>query len=132
MRNSQILERVLPLMNRVSTPRGPTARSSWGVVPATRRAAPARWLGEAYPRIRTTARTVYPGLPSRSAAQAVRARSITRLRLGAPPAANCREHTSELQSRRDLVCRLLLEKKKLIGITSVIRTAPHISTISPE
>src|SRR5690349_23039548 len=24
------------------------------------------------------------------------------------------EHTSELQSRRDLVCRLLLEKKKLI------------------
>src|SRR5690349_23947876 len=26
------------------------------------------------------------------------------------------EHTSELQSRRDLVCRLLLEKKKLIEI----------------
>src|SRR5438874_10627831 len=25
------------------------------------------------------------------------------------------EHTSELQSRRDLVCRLLLEKKKLVG-----------------
>src|SRR5690349_22144423 len=25
------------------------------------------------------------------------------------------EHTSELQSRRDLVCRLLLEKKKLDG-----------------
>src|SRR5690349_23431444 len=25
------------------------------------------------------------------------------------------EHTSELQSRRDLVCRLLLEKKKLFG-----------------
>src|SRR2546428_8316934 len=25
------------------------------------------------------------------------------------------EHTSELQSRSDLVCRLLLEKKKLIG-----------------
>src|SRR5204862_6950861 len=25
------------------------------------------------------------------------------------------EHTSELQSRRDLVCRLLLEKKKTIG-----------------
>src|SRR5438874_2908706 len=25
------------------------------------------------------------------------------------------EHTSELQSRRDLVCRLLLEKKKKIG-----------------
>src|SRR5204862_6343523 len=32
----------------------------------------------------------------------------------APPVINQRseEHTSELQSRRDLVCRLLLEKKK--------------------
>src|SRR5690349_23082166 len=28
------------------------------------------------------------------------------------------EHTSELQSRRDLVCRLLLEKKKIKGIFS--------------
>src|SRR5690349_23730012 len=27
------------------------------------------------------------------------------------------EHTSELQSRRDLVCRLLLEKKKIKNIT---------------
>src|SRR5690349_22864754 len=33
------------------------------------------------------------------------------------------EHTSELQSRRDLVCRLLLEKKK----KNKIRT-PHIYT----
>src|SRR5690349_23882557 len=30
------------------------------------------------------------------------------------------EHTSELQSRRDLVCRLLLEKKKPAG-----RPGPH-------
>src|SRR6267378_151557 len=30
------------------------------------------------------------------------------------PAARSEEHTSELQSRRDLVCRLLLEKKKAI------------------
>src|SRR6266496_2256551 len=29
-----------------------------------------------------------------------------------PPQARSEEHTSELQSRRDLVCRLLLEKKK--------------------
>src|SRR5207247_11457685 len=29
-----------------------------------------------------------------------------------PPAARSEEHTSELQSRVDLVCRLLLEKKK--------------------
>src|SRR5438105_6303584 len=28
------------------------------------------------------------------------------------------EHTSELQSRVDLVCRLLLEKKKIVGATS--------------
>src|SRR5690349_23018884 len=28
--------------------------------------------------------------------------------------ARSEEHTSELQSRRDLVCRLLLEKKKMI------------------
>src|SRR5690349_23624130 len=28
------------------------------------------------------------------------------------PVARSEEHTSELQSRRDLVCRLLLEKKK--------------------
>src|SRR5204862_7041317 len=33
-------------------------------------------------------------------------------RLG-PPGSRSEEHTSELQSRRDLVCRLLLEKKKL-------------------
>src|SRR5438874_5446994 len=30
----------------------------------------------------------------------------------AEPASRSEEHTSELQSRRDLVCRLLLEKKK--------------------
>src|SRR5690349_23213727 len=31
------------------------------------------------------------------------------------------EHTSELQSRRDLVCRLLLEKKKSITVSWVLR-----------
>src|SRR3712207_8692165 len=37
-----------------------------------------------------------------------------RRRPGAPGAGSCRseEHTSELQSRQYLVCRLLLEKKK--------------------
>src|SRR2546428_4073574 len=34
------------------------------------------------------------------------------------------EHTSELQSRSDLVCRLLLEKKKRKGASGV-RCAPH-------
>src|SRR5207247_3487151 len=33
-------------------------------------------------------------------------------RLSKPPAYRSEEHTSELQSRVDLVCRLLLEKKK--------------------
>src|SRR5438874_3640982 len=32
--------------------------------------------------------------------------------------ARSEEHTSELQSRRDLVCRLLLEKKKIYTINS--------------
>src|SRR6266496_6289978 len=34
------------------------------------------------------------------------------IRRGRRGAARSEEHTSELQSRRDLVCRLLLEKKK--------------------
>src|SRR5699024_11735419 len=42
-------------------------------------------------------------------------------RVGAGPAACSRseEHTSELQSRFDLVCRLLLEKKKVIPESSI-------------
>src|SRR5690349_24087680 len=34
------------------------------------------------------------------------------------------EHTSELQSRRDLVCRLLLEKKHKTALPPHIRTIP--------
>src|SRR5437660_4292961 len=34
------------------------------------------------------------------------------------------EHTSELQSRGHLVCRLLLEKKKRNRKTKIMRTAP--------
>src|SRR5204862_4673518 len=38
------------------------------------------------------------------------------------PEPRSEEHTSELQSRRDLVCRLLLEKKKMaIGMRLTIR-----------
>src|SRR5690349_22640569 len=40
------------------------------------------------------------------------------LRRAAPLGARSEEHTSELQSRRDLVCRLLLEKKKKTQIKS--------------
>src|SRR2546430_6550300 len=41
--------------------------------------------------------------------------SISRYRISAPPlgdSARSEEHTSELQSQSNLVCRLLLEKKK--------------------
>src|SRR5690606_41673135 len=34
-------------------------------------------------------------------------------------AARSEEHTSELQSRENLVCRLLLEKKTNVGLTSI-------------
>src|SRR5437899_8078110 len=44
-------------------------------------------------------------------------------------AANLRseEHTSELQSLRHLVCRLLLEKKKIINIKPVSRTLQDLA-----
>src|SRR5699024_11575598 len=35
------------------------------------------------------------------------------------------EHTSELQSRFDLVCRLLLEKKKISSMTIIL----HVNTL---
>src|SRR5438874_10158954 len=35
------------------------------------------------------------------------------------------EHTSELQSRRDLVCRLLLEKKKKIRLQNLTNKHHH-------
>src|SRR5438874_10424107 len=46
-----------------------------------------------------------------------------------PAGARSEEHTSELQSRRDLVCRLLLEKKKkkipATKLHQAPRTAPY-------
>src|SRR5690349_22838487 len=43
------------------------------------------------------------------------------------PGHRSEEHTSELQSRRDLVCRLLLEKKKKKNASSLIqRTCARI------
>src|SRR5438034_5331095 len=38
------------------------------------------------------------------------------------PAVRSEEHTSELQSHSDLVCRLLLEKKKTTGLTHDLAT----------
>src|SRR3712207_8784217 len=52
-------------------------------------------------RVETAAR---PGAPSSSAAEG---------RFAAHGSARSEEHTSELQSRQYLVCRLLLEKKKI-------------------
>src|SRR5690349_21989150 len=41
-----------------------------------------------------------------------RTKAVADVVTGAGPRFRSEEHTSELQSRRDLVCRLLLEKKK--------------------
>src|SRR5438874_11890257 len=49
------------------------------------------------------------GGPSRANCREASSRTWKLARLGPP---RSEEHTSELQSRRDLVCRLLLEKKK--------------------
>src|SRR5690349_23942358 len=50
---------------------------------------------------------------------------------GILPATRSEEHTSELQSRRDLVCRLLLEKKKK-KIYKKKRSPILLSTTYPE
>src|SRR5438874_10755861 len=58
---------------------------------------------------------------------APRARSAPARRAGAGcarRAGRSEEHTSELQSRRDLVCRLLLEKKKK-QTTKIIDSRPQ-------
>src|SRR5690349_23871455 len=47
-----------------------------------------------------------------------------RLELHTASPARSEEHTSELQSRRDLVCRLLLEKKKTKSPLPVRRRRP--------
>src|SRR5216683_5095716 len=46
---------------------------------------------------------------------------------GGPPRRRSEEHTSELQSRSDLVCRLLLEKKKNIQIQTSYASHRRIS-----
>src|SRR2546430_2525907 len=56
-----------------------------------------------------------------------------------PPAPRSEEHTSELQSQSNLVCRLLLEKKKktthtqtaLIGRMTALVPAPRILHLDP-
>src|SRR2546428_7766287 len=75
----------------------------------------------------------------RSAARARRARGRGRCRAPPPPAPRSEEHTSELQSRSDLVCRLLLEKKKARRSTNLTQYADtsypsppvQLTTVSP-
>src|SRR5438874_10657026 len=51
------------------------------------------------------------------------------LRVG-PNDERSEEHTSELQSRRDLVCRLLLEKKKFVVTDSDSKTSTTVTFLS--
>src|SRR2546430_12903749 len=48
------------------------------------------------------------------------ARLDARLRAGGLSDSRSEEHTSELQSQSNLVCRLLLEKKKIVAICSTL------------
>src|SRR5690606_37805894 len=63
------------------------------------------WL----PRVAESAEVV--GAVTQAAAE------LTGLNAGTPVVARSEEHTSELQSRENLVCRLLLEKKKRVDDT---------------
>src|SRR2546427_3442677 len=60
--------------------------------------------GRKPPRIRCVHLRAKPGFQAR--------RLVANQRQGAAPAKRSEEHTSELQSQSNLVCRLLLEKKK--------------------
>src|SRR2546421_6798091 len=63
-------------------------------------------------RLRTPPRHGPPNPPTRDVLRLARFSCFARLgRRGPSPATRSEEHTSELQSRSDLVCRLLLEKK---------------------
>src|SRR3712207_8792600 len=70
-------------------------------------------------RRRHPSRSRYSGLSARGSSPNLRAGSTRRVALQAsepdqhsPATSRSEEHTSELQSRQYLVCRLLLEKKK--------------------
>src|SRR5215813_14428562 len=51
-------------------------------------------------------------VPARPACRRANRPPLCRIRRALPPSRRSEEHTSELQSRPHLVCRLLLEKKK--------------------
>src|SRR3712207_7245532 len=71
----------------------------------------------------------YPGLPERDGPGSAlergrgdRAGRADRARRGRQAAPRSEEHTSELQSRQYLVCRLLLEKKKKTILNKIDKT----------
>src|SRR5690606_41410087 len=97
---------------------------------------------EIYPLSLHDALPIWPPRPAAPAPLPGAAASARRRRLGHPPPPRGRpavvqvnlvqrglrseEHTSELQSRENLVCRLLLEKKKIKSTNS--HTDPHQRT----
>src|SRR5436190_4759808 len=59
--------------------------------------------------------------------------SIATRKLQRPDQARSEEHTSELQSHSDLVCRLLLEKKKyLLTVMIILPTTVYDEHLSTE
>src|SRR5438874_10455291 len=72
---------------------------------------------------------------SRDAAASGRRPAASARRPRGPRLSRSEEHTSELQSRRDLVCRLLLEKKKRVvvdrrfRIEAVARSPRHFPDV---
>src|SRR5204862_5647476 len=85
----------------------PTRRSSDLTLAGAQRRAIRRRLRRAHPRISWPLR----GRDRLEGDRGYSASFRDRCRSGVPRLRS-EEHTSELQSRRDLVCRLLLEKKK--------------------
>src|SRR5438105_12893322 len=81
---------------------------------------------------RSSLRSPRPALPHRGAAPLIRPPACL-----AGPQWRSEEHTSELQSRVDLVCRLLLEKKKTtmpceLGVPLAAFGANHGNMASPR
>src|SRR5438874_8602489 len=70
----------------------------------------------------------------RSAACASRPRCSPSCATWCSSASRSEEHTSELQSRRDLVCRLLLEKKnkELLGAIDLQRRQQFLGPDEPQ
>src|SRR5438874_10591614 len=82
-----------------------------------------------YPRVRRHV-TLF-GMGGRAVLEAIRRQNYDTLTRR--PTLRSEEHTSELQSRRDLVCRLLLEKKKqkkTIHFRNLTTTISATSTVA--